>query len=260
VWIVEAAAPGQRGRALSLLGLSVWLGLGLGPPLGELLRAGPGFDAVWLAVAALDLAALAVVAWLPAPPARPGDHGAAPARWRDAARAVLRPGVAGGLSWGAQGVVLAFLILHLRAEGVAAPAAVLTIFSASVIASRLVLAGAPDRYGPKRAAAASQAVAAGGLLVLALASSMHVAAGGAILLGMGYATLQPSLTLLALDRLDPRRRSAGTGLFVACMDLGVAGGTALGGLVAAWRDEGAALVLAAALTAAGALTTATGRT
>jgi len=147
-----------------------------------------------------------------------GDAAACPGQC-----AVLRRGIAGGLSWGAQGVVLAFLILHLREEGVVAPAAVLTIFAVSVILARLVLA-----------------------------SSMTAAAAGAILLGIGFATLQPSLTLLALDRLDPRRRQAGTGLFVACMDLGVAAGTALGGLVADWRGEEAALMLAAGFTLAGA--------
>jgi predicted MFS family arabinose efflux permease len=81
---------------------------------------------------------------------------------------------------------------------------------------------------------------------------MQAAAAGAILLGIGFATLQPSLTLITLDRLDPRRRQAGTGLFVACMDLGVAGGTALGGLVADWKGEGASMFLAAGLAVAGA--------
>jgi MFS family permease len=254
IWVVEAAAPGARGRALSLLGLSVWLGLGFGPPLAELLRGIWSFAAVWIAVTAMGVATLWLVLRLPRPRVRPPVDGAEPARWRDAARAVLRPGVAGGLSWGAQGIVLAFLILHLRAEGVAAPAAVLTIFAVGVILARLALAGVPDRFGAARAAAVSQVVAASGLVVLALASSMQAAAAGAILLGIGFATLQPSLTLLALERLDPRRRSAGTGLFVACMDLGVAGGTALGGVVADWRGEGAALGLAAVLTALGALT------
>jgi MFS family permease len=252
VWVVEAAAPGDRGRALSLLGLSVWIGFGLGPPLGEALRVQIGFDAVWLAVLAMAVVTLVLVLRLPRTPPRPHDPDAPPARWRDAARAVLRPGVAGGLSWGAQGVVLAFLILHLRAQGVAAPASVLTIFAGAVIVSRLVLAGTPDRYGPARAAAVSQIVAAGGLVVLGVASSMQAAAAGAILLGIGFATLQPSLTLITLDRLDPRRRQAGTGLFVACMDLGVAGGTALGGLVADWKGEGASMFLAAGLAVAGA--------
>jgi MFS family permease len=252
VWVVEAAAPGGRGRALSLLGLSVWIGLGLGPPLGEALRGWLGFGAVWVTVAAMGLVTLGLVLRMPRPATRPPSTGTEPARWRDAARAVLRPGVAGGLAWGAQGIVLAFLILHLRAEGVAAPATVLTIFAVAVILARLVLAGVPDRYGPARAAAVSQVVAAGGLVVLAIASSMQAAAAGAILLGIGFATLQPSLTLLALERLDPRRRQAGTGLFVACMDLGVAAGTALGGLVADWRGEGTALLLAAAFTLTGA--------
>jgi predicted MFS family arabinose efflux permease len=230
----------------------VWIGLGLGPPLGVWLRESLGFQAVWVTVGAMGLLTLAVILRLPPSPPRPPAGGGPGARWRDAGRAVLRPGVAGGLAWGAQGVVLAFLILHLRAEGVAAPAAVLTIFAGSVILARLVLAGAPDRYGAARSAAVSQVVAAGGLVVLALASDMLAAAGGAILLGIGFATLQPSLTLLAIDRLDPRHRQAGTGLFVACMDLGVAAGTAVGGLVADWQGEQASLLLAAGFTLAGA--------
>jgi MFS family permease len=258
VWVVDAAAPGERGRVLSLLGLSVWIGLGLGPPLGELLRGALGFGAVWVTVAAMGIVTLGLVLRMPPAPPRATSAGREPARWRDAGRAVLRPGIAGGLSWGAQGIVLAFLILHLRDEGVAAPAVVLTIFAVAVILARLVLAGTPDRYGPARTAAVSQVVAAGGLVVLAVASSMQAAAAGAILLGIGFATLQPSLTLLAIERLDPRRRQAGTGLFVACMDLGVASGVALGGLVADWRGEGAALGLGAVFALAGAAVIARG--
>ena len=81
---------------------------------------------------------------------------------------------------------------------------------------------------------------------------MLAAAAGAMLSGIGFATLQPSLTLIALDRLDPRRRQAGTGLFVACMDLGVAAGTALAGVVADWQGEQAAPLPAAGSTIAGA--------
>jgi hypothetical protein len=41
---------------------------------------------------------------------------------------------------------------------------------------------------------------------------MLAAAAGAMLSGIGFATLQPSLTLIAIDRLDPRRRQAGAGV------------------------------------------------
>ena len=81
---------------------------------------------------------------------------------------------------------------------------------------------------------ASLIVAAGGLVVLALASAMLAAAPGAMLSGIGFATLQPSLTLIAIHRPDPRRRRTGTGLFVAVgTALRVAGFTLAGaGIIA----------------------------
>ncbi|HST40381.1 MAG TPA: MFS transporter, partial [Conexibacter sp.] len=259
IWVIEAAVPGARGRALSIFGVSVWLGLGLGPPLGERLLHEFGFVAVWASTAALSTAALCLLLTLRTAP-RPARGRRAVGRSRAARvgasfaplRAVGRAGIGGTISWAGQGVVLTFLILHLQDRhigdggGLLGPGTVFTIFAASVISARLLLRTLPDRVGGARAAAVSLVAVAAGLALLALAQSFVAAAVGALVLGGGYAVLYPSLMLIAIASVPPERRGSATGAVLAYMDLGMAVGATLGGVLAAWQGEAAAFWVAAA--------------
>ena len=60
-WVVDVTPEERRGETIGIFGMSIWLGLSLGPPIGEALRAIGGFDLVW-AFAAVAPAVGAVVA------------------------------------------------------------------------------------------------------------------------------------------------------------------------------------------------------
>ncbi|WP_320668972.1 MFS transporter [Patulibacter defluvii] len=255
-WLVDTALRHARGRVLSIFGLSIWIGLALGPPLGETLRHELGFSAVWTACALLSAAALLCVVPLREPPRPEADHGARPGAWRDVLRPVARPAGVAAIAFAGESVILTFLVLHLRGEGlpeggVTGAASVYTIFAASVIAARVLLGGLPDRMGPTRTATASLVLLALGLAVLGLASTWGVAALGAALVGFGFSPLYPSLVMLATDGLHPAQRAAGIGVFAGCIDLGIALGALLGGVIAAHWDEGAVFGAAALVQLAG---------
>ncbi|MDO8189141.1 MFS transporter [Conexibacter sp. JD483] len=252
IWVIETALPGARGRALSIFGVSVWIGLGLGPPLGERLLDQFGFTAVWAATAALSTGALCLLLALRTAPRPRGGPRASGGAWLAPLKAVARAGAGGAISWAGQGVVLTFLILHLQARGIGdgggllGPGSVFTIFAASVISARLLLRSLPDRVGGARSAAISLLAVAGGLVLIALARSFGLAAVGALVLGGGYAVLYPSLMLVAIASVPPERRGSATGAVLAYMDLGMAAGATAGGLLAAWQGEALAFWVAAA--------------
>ncbi|HWI74543.1 MAG TPA: MFS transporter, partial [Baekduia sp.] len=164
---------------------------------------------------------------------------------------VARPGVASGIAWSGEGIVLAFLVEHLEhrgvpAGGVTGAASVYTVFAFSVIAGRLVLVGLVDRVGPVASAAGALIAVASGLAVLAVSSSFGLAAAGAMLLGAGFSPLYPALALLATDGLAPAERARGIGIFAAFMDAGLAAGAVAGGLIVAWAGTETALASVAA--------------
>jgi len=240
-WIVASVEPQHRGRALSVFGISVWLGLSLGPQIGENLLRAWGYDAVWAACVLLQLAAVAAA--LPIAdfsgrrPLAPGHLREPPGSWGMVFQAVTRPGVVAAMAWSAEGFMLAFLIIRLQHNGLATggvfgAASVFTVFAICVIGARLVLGGIPDRIGPAITSRVSLAVLACGFLVLAFADNFPVAALGALLMGTGFAPLYPALTMLATETLNPSRRATGLGLFTAFTSVGYACGALLGGILA----------------------------
>ena len=251
-WVMELAPLAQRGRALGVFGVSVWVGLAAGPQIGQWLVAEGGYGMLWLGCGGLGLLSAAVLTRTRRQAAanRPAfDAGAGGGA--GLARLVARPGIASAIAWSGEGTVLAFLTEHLEGRGLPAgglggAASVFTVFAVSVIAGRLALAGLVDRVGAVSAAGVALLVVGTGLAVLAVATTFAVAAGGALLLGLGFAPLYPALALLATSEIPADRRAHGIGIFSAYMDAGIAGGAALGGLVVAWLGTEAALLAVAA--------------
>ncbi|MFJ3385355.1 MULTISPECIES: MFS transporter [unclassified Curtobacterium] len=253
-WVVAEVPVTQRSRALGLFGLAVWIGLALGPVVGENLYQSAGHRSVWIVAIGIQLAGLAVALLVrdgSAPThrssARPTGTGIAPVL-----RAVVRPGAAGLVAWAAEGFMIAFLIQHLVGQGVGAQgltgaANVFTVFAASVVGVRLLLGGLPDRIGPVRTARGALVVLAAGLVVLAVAHDFPTAAAGAVLVGAGYSPLFPTLTILSTGSLDDRSRATGVGVFSAVTSAGYAVGSLVGGVLVSAVGSGWALVVLAAL-------------
>lgn len=263
-WLVAMTAPAHRGKALSIFGLSVWIGVALGPQLGAAVNDLAGPTAVFWACAVLALVTVVLIVLLPAPRAdtttRPVSTSTRPlvlpsggvgALWA-AFRAVWVPGVAAAAAWCGEGLMLGFLIVHLAASGIPASgvisaASVFGVFAVSVIVARLALATLPDRVGPLRATAISLVALTAGLVVLGVAGSFWVAALGAALIGVGFSPLYPSLTMLATRELRPQNRALGLGLFSSFTSIGYGGGALIGGLVLSVTTSMWAFLLVAGL-------------
>lgn len=238
-WIVATIEPAHRGRALSVFGISVWVGLSLGPQVGETILQAWGFEWVWVACIVLQLAALAASIPIAASSGRAPVHidRQPSGSFRLVIQSVARPGTVAAMAWAAEGFMLAFLIVHLAnnglsTEGVFGAASVFTVFAVCVIGARIVLGGLPDRIGPVITARFSLALLAVGMVVFAFAPNFPVAAIGAVFMGTGYSPLYPSLTMLATETLDASRRASGVGLFSSFTSVGYALGALLGGIIA----------------------------
>ena len=254
-WVVAETPAAERGRALGLFGLSVWVGLALGPVIGENLLQLFGYKAVWATAVFVQLAGLllAMLARDGSAPPRPVIDRTAPApAGRPIVATLARPGSVGFLAWAAEGFLIAFLIAHLigngvEAQGLFGAANVFTVFALSVVASRLLLGGLPDRIGATITARISLAVLAAGLAVLAFAGDFPSAAVGAVLIGVGYSPLFPALTLLSTQQLARDRRATGVGVFSAFTSAGYATGSLVGGILVSTLGSREALLILAAL-------------
>jgi MFS family permease len=244
-WIVDLAPPGRRGRVIGLYGLAVWGALSVGPLLGELLLHSSGYSAVWIFAGVLPALGAAIATRVPDPfvPPPAGEHG----DHSLIAREAIRPGAAMALGAVGYAAIAAFVVLHLEARGVGHGAAVFGAFASMIVVTRIVGGDLPDRIGPARVAIGAALAEAVGLVTIALAGSLVVALLGALAMGMAFALLYPSLSLIVVGAVSDRRRGAALGTFTAFFDGGVGLGAPLAGVAAALSGYEGAFLMAAAI-------------
>ena len=247
--VTDLAPESRRGEAISLYSLGLWLGLAVGPFLGELILGDDRYDAVWLAAAGCALTA--ALFGLLLPETRPEHDGPQDARLlhRDALRPglVLVASVFGFAGFGA------FVALYARELGLDGAAVAFLLFSVVVVAIRIFGRTIPDRLGPKRAAGTALALLAIGLTTIGVWNEPAGLYAGTVVFAAGQALAFPALLTLAVAGTVASERSSAVGTLTACADLGFAiGALTLGGVAALAGYEG--VFLAAALASiAGAL-------
>ena len=241
--VTDLAPERRRGEALSIFSLGLWGGLALGPLLGELVLRDTHFDAVWLLAAACCLASGLIGLLLPE---------TAPSRFAEpdsTARLVHAAAVGPGL-------VLAFTVLgfaglgtfgalYARDLGLDGAGSVFLVFSAVVVATRVLARQVPDRLGPKRTSRIALSLIAAGLFTIGL---WNVPAGlfaGTVVVAFGHALAFPSLMTLAVNAGPESERSSIVGTFSAFTELGfLVGALSLGAVASALGYDGVFVVCA----------------
>ena len=241
-WNVDMAPPERRGRMIGLYGLAIWTGLTLGPPIGVLLEDAGGFALVWAFAAGAPLLGAAIASRLPESVGRGGRASRGPIISREA----IGPGGVFALSVVGFAAVSAFIVLSLDSRGIGHGAEVFTVLAGTVVATRLIAGGLPDRIGPARCAVGAALVETVGLVMLGAGETLPVVIAGAIAMGAAFSLLFPALSLLAVNRVVPERRGAAMGTFTAAFDLGMLVGSPAVGAAALLGGYGAAFYLAAA--------------
>lgn len=246
----DLAPHDRRGEALSYFSLTLYLGLGVGPPIGEAVLGAWGFNAVW--VTAAGIAVVSGLLALGVPDTRDATDGE-----RQPTRLLhprgLMPGLvllAGG--WGMAGyfAFVSLYALHLGLEG-AAP--FLSVYAAVVIGLRVLGAKLPDRIGARRLSGIALLVGAAGLLIIGLRADPTGLMVGTALFATGVAFIFPALSLLVVSSVPPSERGAALGTYTAFLDVAFGlGPVAAGAVVASW-GYGASFVASGGVAVVGAM-------
>jgi predicted MFS family arabinose efflux permease len=244
---VDLAPRGRQGEAMSLVTVGSYAGLALGPPAAEAILGDDRFPLVWVVAAALVAASVVFVALVPETRrAHDEEHGG----WLPPRRALM-PGVVLFLAVLGFGGFNAFAVLYAREIGVERPGLVFVVFGAVVICVRLFGRRLPDRLGPRVAASiACASVTAGFVIVAAWESAPGLFLGTAVF-AAGQALAYPALVLLAMGRTREHERSAAVGAVAAFIDVALATGGLVLGLVADAFDYRAVFLVGAVSALAG---------
>jgi predicted MFS family arabinose efflux permease len=254
--LADLAPPGRSGEALSYNSLALYLGIAVGPALGQLLIDVGGFGAAWAGGGALCLLAAALAMRMPETATRlgPGDVQASGLIHR----AAIGPGLALFSGVAAMSGYLLLAGKHAESMGVDAWSVTFLVFGGVVVGLRVIFAWLPDRLPPMRLGAASLVLIAAGLAAIAAIPSYAGVLIGTIGVASGVAFMTPALFAATFAQVAPEERGMASGTATVFIDLGFSGGPFVAGLVAAAQGFPAAFAVSAAIALAGAAGTAIG--
>ena len=251
--VLDLAPAERRGEAMSIASLALYVGIGLGPVIGELAIERVGFAAAWVLAAAAALAALGLA--LRAPDTRPeaaaGAASGSPQRRRLVHRAGLLPGLLLLASILGMAGFLTFVPLYAMDLGMDGSRLVLLSFAGIVVGIRSVGARIPDRLGAARTTRMALALSAAGLALVGTWRSPAGLLAGAVVFAVGVALLTPAVMALAVAGVPPGERASVIGTTSAFLDLAFGLGPAALGFVAAAVGRPGTFLAGAAVAAAG---------
>ena len=256
----DMAPEDRRGEAISFLSLSLYLGIAIGPPIGEaLLAIVPGsYDAVWLA--ALGVAAAAAALSLLVPESAPAVLARAaatdqtsPVRAPLIHPAGIFPGFISLLGlWGMAGF-FTFLPLHARELGMGGAGMPFVVYALVVVVLRLVGAKWPDRFGAARVSGAALVVTALGLAMIGVLPSPAGLIAGTFVFAVGVAFIMPALLALAVARVPATERGTVSGTVTVFLDIAFGAAPVALGLIANRVGYEPTFLVSAVLAAVGAV-------
>ncbi len=210
----------RRGEAISLISLSLYAGIAIGPIFGELVLGEDRFALAWAASAAL--AVVAVLIGLRVPETRPaeGSEAGQPGRYRLVHPKGVLPGfiVLAG-TWGMAGFFV-FAKPYGEELGLGGVGPLFLLYAGIVIAIRGLMPWAPDRFGGRRLGGAALVLIIGGLVVMGVASSPIGLYVGTVVMALGVAFFPPAILTMAQAGVPALERGTLIGTASAFIDLG----------------------------------------
>lgn len=217
----DLAPEGRTGEAISIGSLALWLGVAVGPVIGESLLGAGDYAAVWIGAAVLSAAGGALA--LLVPETRPVRAAPAPGEAPASTPWFHPAGVLPGLlvlcaTWGMAGFI-PFIPLHAADLGAGGSGPALAIYGGVIVVVRLAGARLPDRFGPGRLAAVALAITAAGLILLGVLPGYPGLLAGTAVFAVGIALSVPAIMALAIQRAPAEERGSVVGTTSVFLDL-----------------------------------------
>ena len=242
----DMAPPERRGEAASYFSVSLYGGLAVGPPLGEVLRHHLGWDHTWLIVAACAFVAPLFGRFVPV-----GKTTDQPGRRSFFHRSAVGPGVVlvlGMMGFAAFGTFVPTWTYHLHMSG---SGGVFGVYAVVILGVRLLGARVPDRFGSGVTTAASLICLVAGLVTMTAWASAVGLYAGTFVFSVGMSLLFPALFLQVMHDAPEEERSHAIGTFSVFFDLSQGLGAPILGVLVTLADERAAFAAAAVLCGCG---------
>ena len=254
--VADLLPRARRGEGVGWYGMSGNLAMAVGPAAGVYLMHQWGFGTLFDAAAAVALLGLLLSLPLREPARAAAARRGPPAPLVEPS--ALFPSAVTCLFSTVYGAIVTFLAVYADRRGLGNPGLFFTVFAVTLVLSRSAAGAISDRQGRGAVIVPGLVIPCASMALLSVAADRASFLASAALFGLGFATAQPALMALVVDRSPPSRRGAAMGMFSTAMDLGIALGSFVWGAFAEhwgfsamYRAAGALSLVAAAVFAVG---------
>jgi MFS family permease len=247
----DLAPDHRRGEAISLISLSLYLGLAIGPVVGEALLSLSGFAAAWIAAGVIALASV-VLSWLAPETLPPAERATASSGGRLLHRRGLEPGLLLLCGVWGMGPFFAFLPLLADEQNLGGAGTFFAVFALVVVGLRIVGARLPDRVGAARLSGTALVVSAVGMALAWLAPTYAGLLVATVVFGIGVAFTFPAIMSMAVIGVPADERGAVVGTAGLFVDAAFGLSPAVLGLLADSAGYPATFLVSAVIAAIGA--------
>ncbi|HLN00368.1 MAG TPA: MFS transporter [Bryobacteraceae bacterium] len=214
-WGLGRVGAEYAAQVISWSGIASYGAMAAGAPLGIWFENRHGLESIGAAASGVSVLNLALALPLAGVPILRGARLA----FSKVLGRLLLHGL--GLTLGTVGfaTIASFTGLYYASRHWTDPALALILFGSCFIITRLLFAGAINRWNGFRVALVSFIVESAGLFVLWSATTHDVALAGAALSGCGFALVFPALGVEALKMVADQNHGAALGVYTAFLDL-----------------------------------------
>ena len=253
VWIVYNVSPSERGKSFAYYGVSVWVGLAVGPVISESIAQHINSQCAWGLLAIIQLISFILIFPVQGEARRKNieetnQKDSSLGIRKKALSQCMLPCCVALIAWGIEGAITTFLVQHLSqykipATGLCSSSSLFGLLAMSVILCRIFTGNVPDRYGAVATTAVCMIFLGLGCILLAFSRSLLLGALSMVLIGFAYSPLYPSLTLLITQLVSSSNQSTALGIFSASTSAGYYCGAFIAGALIEHLSSPAAFLL-----------------
>jgi MFS family permease len=222
----------RRAEGMGYFGLSINIGMAIGPLIGIWLMVEYGFTMVFIIAAVSILISILLSHFILYPQKPIKKSGSEKVSIIE--KKALLPAILVMMMTLAHGGILSSLTLFGKETGISNVGWFFLASALSMMVSRPTAGKIADKIGQNYVLAPGALALGLGLLILSYSSNVFVLMIAAIFYGTGYGGIQPTLQAWVITRVSPDRRGAATATYFSAFDLGIGAGALWVGFIAKW--------------------------
>lgn len=230
--VVDIIPPERRGEGIGIFGLSMTVGMAVGPAIGLAITNHLSYATMFVSGGALALTGFILSLFVKYPKYIP--HAVPPSvslrnlferRAFPASLTIL-------VIMCTYGGLLSFVAIFGKQIGIENPGVFFIVYAIGLGFSRFFAGRIFDRTGPKSLTVAGLLILSAGFIMLALMHNSWGFLSAAALMGLGNGIIFPTFSALVNNLVPPERRGAANSTFYTAVDLGIGAGMIITGLLA----------------------------